>query len=195
MLFMQGDECSRGPVSRCQVPRQEIILGGFGLKGSRFCVLHITLSIPHTSLLPRNLSIPQQAFTVSKLFDHYMFACCCCCVHVCERRMAHFQYNASLCVVLHPQTLCHCFWKSFHYQKDQYIVHKTKYSPTARAGIFISLPDCHWPVCQGPSWGRSTLILYFSGSQKVFFSFSFSALQYQMHSDAPSSTPPVMFQM
>lgn len=48
MLFMRrGMSVEEGPVSRCKVPLQEIIHGGFRLKRSRFfCVLHITAAPP-----------------------------------------------------------------------------------------------------------------------------------------------------
>lgn len=34
--FMRADECSGDPVSTCKVPQQEIVHGGFGLKGQGF---------------------------------------------------------------------------------------------------------------------------------------------------------------
>ena len=59
MLFTQGDECWRGPASRCKVPLQEIIHGGFRIEGVKvLCVAHYTHSHSRAPL-PRSLSISQ----------------------------------------------------------------------------------------------------------------------------------------
>lgn len=73
MLFMQEDECSRGPMSRCKVPWPGIILGGFGLKGSRFCGLRVILSLLQCTSVPQKSQHPVLGFTVSRVFICYVF--------------------------------------------------------------------------------------------------------------------------
>lgn len=74
MLFMRGGvgvgvSVEEAPVSRCKVPLQEIIHGGFGLKGVKVFVCRTSHSHPRREcVLPRSLSIPRQGSTGSEMF-------------------------------------------------------------------------------------------------------------------------------
>lgn len=66
MLFMRGGggvgaSVEEAPVSRCKVPLQEIIHGGFGLKGVK------VFDPRRECVLPRSLSIPRQGSTGSEM--------------------------------------------------------------------------------------------------------------------------------
>lgn len=68
MLFMRGGggvSVEEAPMSRCKVPLQGIIHGGFGLKGVKVFVCRTSHSHPRREcVLPRSLSIPRQGSTV-----------------------------------------------------------------------------------------------------------------------------------
>lgn len=69
---MQGDECSGDPVSTCKVPQQEIVHGGFGLKGQGFVVC-TSCSSQTVHLLRRSLSILALHSAGSLITCVYMF--------------------------------------------------------------------------------------------------------------------------